>query len=347
MSGRVSLLSPTRYIESMPFADPAQLQPIRFGIIGPGRAAARFAQGLTAVESTSLHAVWGRNPERTQSFAQKFNVPHSYSSLDQFLPSEIDAIYVATHPDTHADLCIQSLAAGKHVLCEKPSALNVHQLEQILAAARQYDRLFMEAMKPPFFPLYQRLRKHLQDDPIGPIGFVRAGHCDSTLPPDYPLHFPELGGGGILGIGPYEAFLALDWLGELKQVQTLGRLNPEGVDSLALFQTEHEHGFAQLHTGLDLLSRGDALLSAPRGYVLIHANWWNPTRATVHYTNNRVIELHEPYTAGGFNYETAHFCQLIRDCLRESPIITHKMSLSMAHLLESARKSLGVHFPGE
>ncbi|MGD0736681.1 MAG: Gfo/Idh/MocA family oxidoreductase [Terracidiphilus sp.] len=329
----------------MPFTD--RPQPIRFGIIGPGRAAARFAQGLTAVESASLTSVWGRNPERTESFAQKFSAPHSYSSLNQFLSTDIDAVYVSTHPDTHASLCIQSLDAGKHVLCEKPSALNEAQLVEVLAAARHHARLFMEAMKPPFFPLYQRLRDHLQADPIGPVGFVRAGHCDSTLPPEYPLHFPELGGGGILGIGPYEAFLALDWLGPLKQIQTMGRLNPAGVDSMAIVQTEHERGFAQLHTGLDLLSRGDALLSAPRGYVLIHANWWNPTRATVHYVTGRIIELHEPYTAGGFNYETAHFCQLIRQGLRESPIISHQMSLAMARLLESARKSLGVHFPTE
>ena len=322
-------------------------QKIRFGILGPGRAAARFAQGLAAVESAALASVWGRNPERTQSFAQKFSVPEFHSSLDQFLSADLDAVYVATHPDTHAELCLRALAAGKHVLCEKPSTLNEAQLVEVLAAARLHDRLFMEAMKPPFFPLYRQLREHLEADPIGPIGFVRAGHCDSTLSPDYPLHFPELGGGGIMGIGPYEAFLALDWLGELRQVQTMGRLNSAGVDSMAIFQTEHEHGFAQLHTGLDLLSRGDALLSAPRGYVLIHANWWNPTRATIHYLNGRVIELHEPYTAGGFNYETAHFCRLIRQGLRESPVLSHQMSLGMARLLESARKSLSVHVPGE
>jgi len=322
-------------------------QPIRFGILGPGRAAARFTQGLTAVPNATLQSVWGRNPAKTQSFAQKFNVPQTTTTLAEFLATNIDAVYVATHPDTHADLCIQSLATGKHVLCEKPSALNVAQLEQVLASARLHNRLFMEAMKPPFFPLYERLRQHLADDPIGPVGFVRAGHCDSSLAPDYPLHFPELGGGGIMGIGPYEAFLALDWLGPLKRVHTLGRLNAAGVDSFALIHTEHQHGMAQLHTGLDLLSHGDALLSAPRGYVLIHANWWNPTRATIHYLDHRTIELHEPYTAGGFNYETTHFCQLIRHGLRESPIIPHKMSVDMAHLLESARKALGVHFPTE
>jgi len=205
----------------------------------------------------------------------------------------------------------------------------------------------MEAMKPPFFPLYVKLREHLNQDPIGPIGFVRAGHCDSSIGPDYPLHFAELGGGGIMGIGPYEAFLALDWLGPLKRIQTMGRLSPAGVDNFAIFQTEHERGMAQLHTGIDLLSRGDALLSGPRGYVLIHANWWNPTRATIQHVDGRVTELHEPFTAGGFNYETAHFCDLIRRGLTESPIITHALSLEMARLLEEARKSLGVHFPSE
>ena len=273
---------------------PNPAQQIRFGVIGPGRAAARFAQGLAAVPNATLRAVWGRNPEKAQAYARSFAVPHNVASLDELFGTGIDAVYVATHPDTHAEFCIQSLAAGKHVLCEKPSALNLRQLERILTGARRHDRLFMEAMKPPFFPLYQRLREHLAEDPIGPVGFVRAGHCDSSLAPDYPLHFPELGGGGILGIGPYEAFLALDWLGGLKRVHTIGRLSTTGVDSFVLIHTEHERGMAQLHTGIDLLSHGDAMLAAPRGYVLFHANWWNPTRATIHYVDCRIVELHEP-----------------------------------------------------
>jgi len=328
--------------------DPVQdeLQIIRWGVAGPGRAGARFAQGLQAVEGAALNAVWGRTAEKSRAFALNFGVPRALDSLDQLVTADIDAIYVATHPDSHAAICIKALEAGKHVLCEKPAALNERQLVGVLAAAR-HDRLFMEAMKPPFFPLYQRLRQHLQADPIGPVGFVRAGHADATLPPEYPLHFAELGGGGIMGIGPYEAFLALDWLGELKRVQTMGRLAAFGVDAFAVFQSEHERGYAQLHTGLDLLSYGDALLSAPRGYVLLHANWWNPRRATIHYIDGREVVLDEPYINGGFNYETNHFCQLIRDGRRESPEITHALSLGMARLLEAARTALGVHFSGD
>jgi predicted dehydrogenase len=323
------------------------LNTVRWGIIGPGRASARFAEGLAAVHGAMLAAVWGRNWERTQAFAQKFNAPRAHAAFEALLADEIDAVYIGTHPDSHAELSIAALYAGKHVLCEKPSALNVRQLEAVLAAAQRHDRLFMEAMKPPFFPLYRRLREHLATDPIGPVGFVRAGHVDATLAPDHPLHFLELGGGGIMGIGPYEAFLALDWLGEFRRMQVMGRLNGAGVDALAVFQTEHEHGMAQLHTGIDLFGRGDALLAAPRGYITIHENWWNPSRAIIRYIDGRIVELHEPYIAGGFNYETDHFCELTRAGLRESPVIPHTLSLDMARLLEAARTALGVCFPGE
>jgi scyllo-inositol 2-dehydrogenase (NADP+) len=321
--------------------------PIRWGIAGPGNASARFAEGLKAVEDAELTAVWGRNPERTEAFARRFDVPQSHASLDGLLAADVDAIYVGTHPDSHAEICIQAHAAQKHVLCEKPAALNESQLESVIAAARRHGRLFMEAMKPPFFPLYRRLHEHLAADPIGPVGFVRAGHVDASLPQTHALHSIELGGGGIMGIGPYEAFLALDWLGECKRVQAMGRLTPAGVDALALFQTEHERGMAQLHSGLDLFGRGDALLTGPRGYVTIHENWWNPARATIRYIDGGQVELDEPFIAGGFNYETEHFCNLVRRGLRESPVVTHNLSLGMARLLESARKALGVRFPGE
>jgi predicted dehydrogenase len=325
----------------------AKLQTVHWGVAGPGRAAGRFAEGLKVVSGASLDAVWGRTSERARDFAGRFQIESVFKSFDDLIAADIDAVYIATHPDTHANLCLSALAAGKHVLCEKPAVLNERQLKDVLRAARRHDRLFMEAMKPPFYPLYQKLREHLKADPIGPVGMVRAGHADGSLTADYPLHFRELGGGGIMGIGPYEAFLALDWLGPVKRVQTMGRLNPAGVDNLALFQTEHERGMAQLHTGLDLSSKGDALLCGPRGYVTIHENWWNPARATIRYVDGRVVELNVPFESTGFNYETDHFCELIRQGERESPEIPHAMSLGMARILEKARKALGVRFDGE
>ena len=323
------------------------LRQIRWGVAGPGRVATRFAQGIAAVPEAGLVGVWGRNTEKAQAFAVRFSVGKVAPTLEGLLAMDLDAVYIATHPDSHAAICLQALRAGKHVLCEKPAAMNVRQLTEVIAAAKQHNLIFMEAMKPPFFPLYRKLKAYLKENPIGPVGYVRAGHCDATLPPDYPLHFPELAGGGIMGIGPYEAFLALDWLGPLQRVQTMGRLGASGVDTFAIFQTEHAHGMAQLHTGLDLLSCGDAMLAASRGYVLLQANWWNPARATIHHIDGHRITLDEPFEAGGFNYETEHFCNLIRSGSLESPVIPHALSLGMAQLLESVRAELGVQFPGE
>jgi hypothetical protein len=96
-----------------------------------------------------------------------------------------------------------------------------------------------------------------------------------------------------------------------------------------------------------LLSRGDALLCGPLGYTLIHANWWNPAQATIHYVDGHEVCLDEPFAHGGFNYETHHFCELIRNEQRQSPEISHSLSTGMARLLETARDAVGVKFPGE
>ena len=134
----------------MTTTDPS-LPLIRWGVAGPGRAAARFAQGLTAVPGAALTSVWGRTLEKAEAFANRFDTPFVAPSLEALLAAEIDAVYVATHPDTHAEICCKGLAAGKHVLCEKPAAMNERQLLEVIVTARRHGRLFMEAMKPPFF----------------------------------------------------------------------------------------------------------------------------------------------------------------------------------------------------
>src|SRR4051795_5167684 len=110
-------------------------QMIRFGVMGPGRAASRFAQGVAAVEGAEIAAVWGRNAERAADYAAKFSVARIAPNVDALLRGDVDAVYVATHPDSHAELCIAAFEAGKHVLCEKPAALNVRQVERVIAAA--------------------------------------------------------------------------------------------------------------------------------------------------------------------------------------------------------------------
>ncbi|MDE1184013.1 Gfo/Idh/MocA family oxidoreductase [Paraburkholderia sp.] len=319
---------------------------IRWGIVGTGRIARRFAQSLAHVPNAQLQAVWSRRAGPAAEFAQSFDA-RACDDFAALLASGIDALYIATMQDTHADYAIAALQAGIPVLCEKPATLNAAQLERVVAIARAEQRLFMEAMKPPFYPLYRQLRAHLASDPIGEIGMVRAGCSVASVPDDHPSLSFAHGGGALLDIGIYEMFLAVDWLGAPLDVQTFGRLGPSGVDVFASLNSRHEHGISQLFCGLDLLGRGDALLMAQGGNVTIHENWWNPSRATVRYADGRVVELDAPFDGGGLNYETAHFCELIRAGQLESPVMTHAKSMQMIAMADAARATLGLKFAQE
>jgi scyllo-inositol 2-dehydrogenase (NADP+) len=153
------------------------------------------------------------------------------STIEQMLSGPVNGVYIATHPDSHHAYALAALTAGKHVLCEKPSMLNGEQLKEVLVAASTRGLLFMEAMKTPFFPLYRRLREYLEQDPIGQVALVRAGSSIADIPLNRPIYNLDVGGASLLDISPYEAFLALDWLGPVERVQTFGQIGPTGSTS--------------------------------------------------------------------------------------------------------------------
>jgi predicted dehydrogenase len=319
---------------------------IKFGIIGCGRIAHRFVQGLHEVPGTELVACWSRRAETVDSFVEQYG-GKACNSVEELFLSDIDVVYIATLPDSHSLYSILSLNAGKHVLCEKPAAINLTILEDTLKVAREKGLLFMEGMKPPFFPLYTKLKEYLLTDPIGPVGYVRAGSSVADISRDHPNFSYDLIGGSIMQIGIYEAFLAIDWLGATKKVQALGRFGDTGIDMFSIFQTEHEGGYAQLYSGFDLHGKGDALICGTLGNITIHKNWWNPSHVTINYLDGRTVEIDEPFTAGGLNYEIAHFCELIRRHKTESDIISHDMSRQMIAMLDEARAQVGLKYKGE
>ncbi|MCR8558738.1 Gfo/Idh/MocA family oxidoreductase [Mucilaginibacter sp. BJC16-A38] len=319
---------------------------IKWGIIGCGRIAHRFVQGLKAVPGTELVSLWSRRPETVIAFSEQHG-GHACATVEELLASDIDAVYIATLPDSHPEYCFAAFNAGKHVLCEKPAAINLDILNPILEAARSKGLLFMEAMKPPFFPLYSRLKEYLITNPIGPVGYVRAGSSVADIPRDHPNFSYDYVGGAIMQIGIYEAFLAVDWLGETQQVQTMGRFGGTGIDMFAIFQTLHTNGYAQLYAGFDLHGKGDALICGTIGHITIHKNWWNPSKATINYLDGRIVVIDEPFTAGGLNYEIEHFCELIKAGKIESNIVSYDMSRQMIAMLDKAREQVGLRFKGE
>ncbi len=320
---------------------------VRWGIIGCGRISHRFMQGLVTIPGASLTGAWSRRAESVKDFVNQYG-GNPFQSLDDLLTApDIDAVYIATLPDSHMQYSIALLNAGKNVLCEKPATVNLLQLDEVLAVAKQTGKLYMEGMKPPFFPLYKKIKEYIATDPIGDVSYVRAGSSVADLPPEHPNFSYDLAGGAVMGIAPYEAFLATDWLGDTKEVQAMGYLGSTGVDMFATIQTKHAGGYSQLYCGFDLHGKGDALICGTKGNITIHKNWWNPAKATISYLDGRTVAIDEPFTHGGLNYETRHFCELLERGALESPVISHELSRQMMWMLDETRKQIGLKFAGE
>src|ERR1700733_2309732 len=134
--------------------EPSTINQIKWGIIGCGRIAHRFVQGLRDVPGTELVAVWSRRPEAVDAFVAQHG-GKAYRSVEELLFSDIDVVYIATLPDSHHLYSAMALNHGKHILCEKPAATNLTILESVLKIAQSKGLLFMEGMKPSFFPLYR------------------------------------------------------------------------------------------------------------------------------------------------------------------------------------------------
>ncbi|HVW58956.1 MAG TPA: Gfo/Idh/MocA family oxidoreductase, partial [Puia sp.] len=116
----------------------------RWGIIGPGKIAHKFAVALTLAGDAQLDAIASRDGSRAREFAEKYNVPRHYDSYEALVKDpDIDAIYVSTPHAFHCDQTILALTHGKPVLCEKPMALTQREVGKMVQAARDNNVFLM------------------------------------------------------------------------------------------------------------------------------------------------------------------------------------------------------------
>ena len=149
---------------------------IRWGILGAGKIANRFADSLAKDPDSILYAVSGRSREKLEAFAAKHPCEKIYVSYDEMLDDgDIDAVYLSLPHVLHREWAVRALQKKKAVLCEKPAALNEAEMREIADCAMANDTLFMEAMKPRFVPAYGKLKQMIEDGVYtGLMDFRRA-----------------------------------------------------------------------------------------------------------------------------------------------------------------------------
>src|SRR6185437_5504422 len=174
--------------------------PVRWGILGPGLIARNaIMPAFEAVPNASVVAVASRDLARAQTFAADFAIPHVYDDYATVLENpDVEAVYIALPNSLHAQWAIRAARAGKHILCEKPMAMNTAEAEAMVAAAEDADVLLMEAVMYRFHPRMREAAAQVQAGAIGTPMLLRASFCFTMADAANYRNDPAFGGGALL-----------------------------------------------------------------------------------------------------------------------------------------------------
>ncbi|MBX9387454.1 Gfo/Idh/MocA family oxidoreductase [Streptomonospora halotolerans] len=305
--------------------------------------------GLRALPDAHVAAVGSRGAATAEEFSRTWDIPRAHASYaDLAADPQVDVVYVATPHSVHRDAAVLCLEAGRHVLCEKPLAVNAAQAEQMVQAARRARRFLMEAMWTRFAPAMARVRELVAEGAIGEVRMVTAtigGHV--PYDPRGRLFAPALAGGALLDVGVYPVALASEFLGEITDVQARAALAPTGVDSqAAVVLTGATGALGLLGCSVEAHIPRRAAVVGTAGSIEL-ADWYCPTGLVLHRAGARPEELEFPHTANGFEYEAAEVQARLRAGDLESPLMSWDESLRIARVLDAVRERVGVAYPGE
>jgi len=321
----------------------------RWGILGPGKIAHKFAQDLTNIPNAELYAVGSRSMDRAQSFADTYQIPHafgSYHDLAAFDP--LDVIYIATPHNGHFENTLMCLGQGKAVLCEKPLAINGREVNQMIKEAQQQGVFLMEAIWTRFLPQTHYVLDLISQGMIGEVHSVKA---DFGFPAPYDpqgrLFNPNLGGGALLDIGIYPLFLSLLILGKPTDIKASAVMAPTGVDvEHGILLTYETNTCAHLHATLRNLTRSEAFIYGTEGYIQIHTRWHEPPgTVTLVRGEERPMVKDFPDSSNGYRYEALEVMNCLEQGKKESDQLPHQFSRDLMELLDTVRVRMGLVYP--
>ncbi|MHC4716050.1 MAG: Gfo/Idh/MocA family protein [Planctomycetota bacterium] len=323
---------------------------IRWGILGPGAIARKFAEGLKSVDDAELAAVGSRTQANADRFGAEFGAARCHGSYEALAADdEVDAIYVATPHPMHKDNAILCLRAGKAVLCEKPLTINAAEAEEMVAAAREAGVFLMEAMWTRFLPYVVKLRELLGQGAIGEVRMMAADFgFRAGFDPSSRLFDPHLGGGALLDVGVYPISLASMILGEPEEVAGLAELGQSGVDEQSAFVLKSPGGrLAVLYTAVRTKTPMEATIMGTEGHVRLHSPWWRGRTLTLFPAGGQEQEFDLPHEGNGYNYEAVEVCECLRAGKTASDIMPLAESVSVMKTLDRIRAQWGLKYPME
>lgn len=346
---------------------------LRWGILGAGSISAAFAtdleiKRLEAKANHELVAVAARNLQSAQDFISEHlkSKPKAYGSYAElYADKNVDIIYIGTIHTFHKQTALDAIAAGKHVLCEKPMALNKKDTLEIIDAAKKKGVFLMEAVWTRFFPIVQTLKKLVHEDKV--IGEIHRSFVDfaikdfDDLPADHRLKDAQLGGGALLDIGIYcvtWARLVMDPNVGNKALKTTVVSSQvidekDKVDYTTSAILTFPETKAQSIISCSLwgnLSREIIRIEGKTGVILVYGKYAScPTKIVVsYYDPQKTEEIFEPFKDGYGYYWEADACALdIQAGKTEDDIMPLSETLNVFDIMDTIRHQNNMVYPQE
>ncbi|MCC2613337.1 Gfo/Idh/MocA family protein [Neorhizobium petrolearium] len=178
---------------------------LRFGILSTAKIGRELVvPAIQDAENCVVTAFASRDLAKARALADRFGAPHAFGSYEEMLASDvIDAIYIPLPTSQHVEWSIKAAEAGKHVLCEKPIALNASEIEALIDARDRNKVLISEAFMVTYAPVWLKVRELLREKAIGELKHVQGAFTYFNRDPSNMRNIPELGGGALPDIGVY------------------------------------------------------------------------------------------------------------------------------------------------
>lgn len=337
------------------------MEKIRFGVVGTNFITDWVIAGAREDERFELTAVCSRTMERGEEFAQKHNIPHIFTSLEEMAASDkVDAIYIASPNYMHAEQSITAMSHGKHVLCEKPLASNTAEARKMIEVSEHYGVALMEAMKSTLSPNFRCVMENLER--IGQPRRYFASFCQYSSRYDkfkegivLNAFKPELSNGAMMDIGVYTIYPLVALFGKPKSISAQGVVLSSGADGQGAVNMEYEGMNATVLYSKIANSHLPAEIEGEDGNILIDkiqtptAVRFFPRTAPASGKEQRSEGelLNAPDTHNEYYHEIKEFIDMIEDGRLESEINSHEVSLTTMEIIDEVRRQLGVHYPAD
>ena len=323
-----------------------QTRKIRWGIIGLGKIAHKFAQDLLTIDDVELYAVASRSQEKADDFAKTYSAKKAFGNYDALVKdSNVDAVYIATPHSFHKDNSLLCLKNGIAVLCEKPFAMNSDEVNEMIDCAKANNVLLMEALWTYFLPHYRYVLDIINKKKYGDFLKLEA---DFGFKPEYDassrLFEKSLGGGSLLDIGIYPIFAALSTLGVPKSLEAEATFFNNIVDSSCNMTFQYPNDVeAILKSTLLEKTPTEAIFHCEKGMIKINSQFHAPSTVSIT-TNGKEETIDFGYSTIGYNFEVNHFNKLLRQGKTESDIMTFSFSKKLIKTLDTVRQLIGLKY---